>query len=183
MAITIHEKKDAPYYRVTNEFDEEATTLGFQQKLDPTYIGEREQKSLSLKKLQDPFMFMWDGVMHVIERGDSETLIEGVVKHLVGDWDLKGLSEWEKEQRRVLDTMGFIPKLKIERLLTPEEKAERAERYKAESRYVRPDIGEVKAKPTRTIPEVIEDDGKGFTEEAIDKAEKKKPGRPRKKAE
>ena len=138
-----------------------------------------------MKELQDPFKFMWDGVEHIIERNSSEVLQEGLVKHLIGDWDLEDETLWAADQRRIVASMGYIPKLKVERLLTEKEKAARAERYKAKSRYGRPEIGEVRAQKAPKIPEVIEDEDsdKGFTEEAIEKAEKKKPGRPKKKAD
>ena len=184
MAITVKEKKDQPNYRVTNEFDDSDTTLGCKQKIDPDYTGPRDQIELPVKKLQDPFIFMWDGIRHVIPRNSSEILKEGIVKHLIGDWDLEDEALWAEDQRRVIASFGFRPKLKIERLLTDKEKSDRAERYKAKSRYPRPDIGEVKTKPVPRVPEIIEEDSdKGFTEEAISQAEKKKPGRPKKKAE
>ena len=185
MAITVKKKKDQPFYRVTNEFDDSDTTWGCRQRIEPEYTGRRDQVQLSVKDLQDPFEFMWDGVKHVLERGTSEVLKEGVVKHLVGDWDLKNEDLWAADQRRLISSFGFIPKLKMERLLTEKEKEEKAERYKAKSRYIRPEIGEVKAQTAPKIPEIIEDEDtdKGFTEEALDEAEKKKPGRPKKKAD
>ena len=184
MAIEVKQKKNRPYYRVTNEFKDSDTTLGCKQRIDPSFTGPREQIELPLKKLQDPLMFKWDGIMHVIERGSSETFREGVVKHLIGDWDLEDEDLWAADQRRLVASFGFIPKLKIERLETPEEKTKKAERYKNKSRYGRPEIGMVKAKEAPSIPEIVDEDSdKGFTDEAIEEAEKKKPGRPKKKAE
>ena len=97
MAITVKEKKDQPHYLVTNEYKDGETTLGYKQKLEPEYTGAREQTMVPLEheKIQDPYTFIWDGVMHVIPRGASETLKEGIVKHLVGDWDLEDIKLWE----------------------------------------------------------------------------------------
>ena len=120
--------------------------------------------------------------MEAVLPGHPKVLDEGVVKHLRGDWDIEDEQLWADDQRRIINSLGFIPKLKIERLLTEKEKSERAERYKAKSRYGRPEIGEVKAQKAPKIPEIIEEDeDKGFTTEAIEEAEKKKPGRPKKK--
>ena len=177
MAIEAPPKKEKVYYRVANEFEDG----------DEIWCvdGNANMEKVSALSKQDPLIFKINGQPYILDRGQHLTLSEGEVKFLLGDWDLDDDVLWERNQKTRLGALGFIPKLKIEKLLTPQEKADQDERLQIKSKFERPKPGEVVAKAAPRTP-IAEDEPApvgGFTAAAIEKAEQKKgPGRTRKEA-
>ena len=166
------QKKDLPFYRVFNDVEGQTEA----------YVGGGLSRDMvDLAGRMNPFKFRIDGQEFIIDRGDNITLPEGTVKHLVGDWDIVDDDKYVKEMQRVIDLHSFIPKLRLQKLLTPKETAEKDERLKNKMKYQRPKIEVMKAKHAPKAPIVEEEPEAAFTDEAIEEGEKKKgPGRPKK---
>ena len=142
-----------------------------------------EMEEHSIEKHQDPFRFQFDGITHILYRDEVITLPLGVVKHLIGDWDLTDPELWNKEQMRVLGNRNFIPKLTVDIIETPEEKESRRRDKWRESKYPKPSVGRTTGKASPKVPVVIDEEeaAVAFEDEDIKEAEeKKKVGRPKK---
>lgn len=168
--------KNTVFCRVQNDWDEgETVVCRHPETLD---LGEGP-----IGKYQDPFRFMYDGITYLMNKGDSITLALGVVKHLIGDWDVKDPNDWDKEQQRVLGNRNFIPKVRVDIIETPEEAEKRKRDKWRETKYPKPTVGRTTGKAAPKTPIVMDEEDKevAFEDEAIKEAEaKKKVGRPKK---
>ena len=134
----------------------------------------------SIEEYQNPLKFMYDGITHIIYKGEVITLPLGVVKHLVGDWDITDPILWDREQMRVLGNRNYIPRVKIDIIETPEEREERRRDRWREAKYPKPSVGRTTGKAAPKVPVVMDEEEQktSFEDEDIKAAEKKKVGRP-----
>ena len=173
MAETIGVKSTI-FCRVKNDWEDGAMVVS----RHPTTLELQEHP---IKDHQDPFRFMYDGVTHIIYPGEVITLPMGVVKHLIGDWDVSDPILWNKEQMRVLGNRNFIPRLQVDIIETPEEVEARRRDVWQEAKYPKPSVGRTIGKAAPKTPTVMDEEEQATSfedEDILEAEEKKKVGRP-----
>lgn len=131
------------------------------------------------KLLYDPLNLVIGGVEFPLYEGDPLLQTEAVVKHWFGDWSIEKPEEYDKEMDRVEALHGFVPNVKIERVITKSEKEARTEKER-ETKHPRPEIAEAVLGEGGTfgVPEEVAAEaetpmtGVEFSLDDIEKAEK-----------